>query len=224
MNKLDAILSITQEDKIIFENLGCRIPILVTPLGVDVKDIRQIENEKTEWCLFHLGAMDWMPNLEAIDWFLKNCWQMIHREFPDLKLYLAGRGFPKRLMEATLPNVICEGEISDSTNYMRNKQIMIVPLLSGSGMRVKIIQGIAFGKTIISTTIGAEGIEYTNGENILIADTPQQFLSAIKKCLNDKTFAEQIGQAAQLLIKEKYSNETIGKSVTEFYGQLIKKV
>ena len=224
MNLVDGILPITKDDETIFKNLGCKVPIHVTPLGINLNDYKISEIEKPEWCLFHLGSMDWMPNLEAIDWFLGNCWKPIRIEFPGLKLFLAGRGFPKRLMEAGYPNVICEGEISDSNQYMRNKQMMIVPLLSGSGMRVKIIQGMALGKTIISTSIGAEGIQCTNNENILIADTPQQFFEAIKKCLGDKTFAEQIGKSARKLVAEKYSNEVIGKGVVEFYMQLRKNL
>ncbi len=220
LDKLDAILPITFEDETILRNLGCKLPIHVTPLGIDLSDYTISTEKKPEWCLFHLGSMDWMPNLEAIDWFLENCWKMIHAEFPDLKIHLAGRGFPKRLVEAAYPNVICEGEISDSNTYMNDKQIMVVPLLSGSGMRVKIIQGMALGKTILSTSIGAEGIGCTYGKNILIANTPQQFLEAIKRCMNDKNYAEQIGKAGRELVAGSYSNEVIGKSVTEFYRTL----
>lgn len=220
LNLVDGMLPITKEDETILRNSGCRIPIHVTPLGIDLNDYRVSDDRKPEWCLFHLGSMDWMPNLEAIDWFLQNCWELIHREIPDLKLFLAGRGFPKRLMDAGYPNVICEAEISDSNKYMRDKQIMIVPLLSGSGMRVKIIQGMALEKTIISTSIGAEGIDCVNGENILIANNPEQFLEAIKTCLTDKISAEKIGKSARNLVAEKYSNEAIGKSVIEFYKQL----
>lgn len=221
LNELDAILPITADDEAVFRNLGCKIPMLVTPLGINLKDYKTTTDKKTEWCLFHLGSMNWMPNQEGVNWFLEHCWTMIHDQFPDLNLYLAGRGFPKKLAEAGYHNVICEGEISDSTNYSVNKQIMIVPLLSGSGMRVKIIQGMALAKTIISTSIGAEGIQVTNGKNILIADTPQQFFDAVKKCMEDKYFAEQVGNAGRKLVAEKYSNEVIGKNVTGFYQRLI---
>ena len=220
LNKPDAILAITKEDQQIFNLLGCTIPIHVTPLGIDLKDYQPSEENKSEWCLFHLGSMDWLPNLEAVKWFLENCWNAIHNEFSGLKLFLAGRGFPKSLMENNFPNVICEGEIADSNKYMHDKQIMIVPLLSGSGMRVKIIQGMALEKTIISTSIGAEGIQFTNGENILIANTPLEFLAAVKKCLADKNYAKQIGENGRKLVAEKYSNEAIGKSVTSFLSQL----
>ncbi len=221
LNKLDAILPITTDDEAVFRTLGCNIPMLVTPLGIDLNDYKTNTGKKAEWCLFHLGSMNWLPNLEGVSWFLEKCWTRIHDEFPELKLYLAGRGFPKHLAEAGYQQVICEGEISDSNNYALNKQIMIVPLLSGSGMRVKIIQGMALAKTIISTTVGAEGIQYTSGKNIMIADTPQQFFAAVMKCIRDKNFAEKLGNEGRKLIAEKYSNEVIGKNVTEFYQQLV---
>jgi glycosyltransferase involved in cell wall biosynthesis len=220
LNKLDAILPITFDDEKILRNLGCKIPVHVTPLGIDLKEYKVVSEEIPQWSLFHLGSMDWLPNLEGIEWFLKNCWNPIHNEFPDLKLYLAGRGFPKHLVEAGYPNVICEREISDSNQYMQRKRIMIVPLLSGSGMRVKIIQGMALQKTIISTTIGAEGIECSDGENILIADTPQQFLEAVNRCLSDKIFAEEIGKSGRELVEKKYTNEAIGKGLHGFYSNL----
>ncbi|MCX6290977.1 MAG: glycosyltransferase [Bacteroidetes bacterium] len=221
LHTLDAVLPITADDETAFRKIGCTVPMHITPLGIDTEDYPVNDPQEAEWCLFHLGSMDWMPNLEAVEWFLGNCWEKIHNEFPSLKLYLAGRGFPKHLMEAGYANVVCEGEISDSNKYMASKQIMVVPLLSGSGMRVKIIQGMALGKTIISTTIGAEGIQYTHGENILIADTPDQYMQAVKKCMEDKNFASQTGKAARKLVAEKYSNDVIGKSVTEFYRKLI---
>ena len=87
-------------------------------------------------------------------------------------------------------------------------------------MRVKIIQGMALGKTIISTTIGAEGIQYSDGMDILIADTPEEFLNQISKCLVDKSFCLSVGRTAQQLVAESYSNETIGKRVTEFLEKI----
>ena len=139
LNNLDAILPITMEDAAVFRSLGCTIPMLVTPLGIDLKEYETKAELNTEQCLFHLGSMQWLPNQEGVTWFLENCWQMIHAEFPELKLYLAGRGFPKQIVDAGYPQVICEGEILDSNKYSENKQIMIVPLLAGSGMRVKML-------------------------------------------------------------------------------------
>ena len=216
INTVDAILPITVDDEKQLKGFGCKVPMQVTPVGIDTSEYPDQVNEQSELSLFHLGSMDWRPNLEGVQWFLNDCWKMIHEKFPTLKLFLAGRGFPQSLMEREDANVKCEGEILDAQEFMRGKQIMIVPLKSGGGMRVKIIQGMALGKTIISTTIGAEGINYTDGKNILIADTAQEILLQLQKCLNDKSFCFSIGQEARNLIGSNYSNDAIGKSVVDF--------
>ena len=216
INKVDAIIPITVDDKDFLHKMGSKVPMYVAPVGIDAGNYASQINEENELCLFHLGAMDWRPNLEGIEWFLDHCWNMIHEKFPSLKLFLAGRGFPDRLMKRTDPNVNCFGEILNAQDFMHDKQILIVPLKSGGGMRVKIIQGMALGKTIISTTIGAEGINYINGKNILIADTPDEILTQVEKCVKDKTLCFSIGREARELAVTSYSNNVIGKGVLDF--------
>ena len=138
------------------------------------------------------------------------------KSFLALKIYFAGRGMPEHLKDLGNDNTIFIGTVEQGQQFIQSKSIMIVPLLSGSGMRVKIVQGMAMGKAMISTTIGAEGIAYTNGKNILIADTPEEFIAAIEKCVKDKSFCKSLGDREAIkLAEEKYSNESIGK-VTEY--------
>ena len=87
VNAYDAILPVTQDDATIFLKMGCNIPILVTPIGADVNALKQLNNDNPELCLFHLGSMDWMPNVEAVEWFLKNCLKGVSQKFPSLKIY-----------------------------------------------------------------------------------------------------------------------------------------
>ena len=220
LGNVDAILPVTNEDEKIFRSMGIRVPMRVTPVGIDTGNYAGPVDRNPALSLFHLGAMDWRPNLEGVEWFLDHCWNLIHEKFPALKLFLAGRGFPAHLMMRKDATLLCEGEITDAREFMSGKQIMIVPLKSGSGMRVKIIQGMAMGKTIISTTIGAEGIGYTDGKNILIADTPGEMLMQVEKCLGDKEFCFRIGSEAQTFVFENFSNERIGKSVLEFFRNI----
>ncbi|MBK7851921.1 MAG: glycosyltransferase [Bacteroidetes bacterium] len=221
LDKIDFLIPITKVDEQIFKELGYRRPVLSLPLGVNLEDYPINRKTRAPLSLFHLGSMDWLPNIEGVEWFLEKCWPEIHSAFPDLKLFLAGRNFPEYILEANLPGVFCEGRIENANAYMSDKQIMIVPLLSGSGMRVKIIQGMALGKTIISTTIGAEGINAESGKNILIADTPLDYFETIKKCLDNPEACRQIGIAARQLAEEEYSNLSIGKKLLNFYREKI---
>jgi polysaccharide biosynthesis protein PslH len=216
IKEVDAILPITRDDEMLLYKLGSMVPMHVTPVGVNMNEYPNQINQQQELSLFHLGSMDWMPNMEGVKWFLDECWQSIHQEFPTLKLFLAGRGFPASVSDNAPANVICEGEIADAKKYMNGKQLMIVPLKSGGGMRVKIIQGMALGKTIISTSIGAEGILYDDGKNILIADSPEEFLMQIEKCIHNPGFAYEIGNNARELVANEYSYEAIGKGVVRF--------
>jgi len=221
LNNLDAILAITPDDEKIFRIMGFNGPVAVVPVSIDLPGSRTTANTFEKLCLFHLGSMDWLPNIEGVNWFLSECWPLINREHPNLKLFLAGRGFPDSIRRKKMANVICEGEIVDAAAYMDDKPIMIVPLLSGSGMRVKIIQGMAAGKVILSTSIGAEGIECLNGKNILIADTPEQMAEAVRYCLANKEALASISREAQQLVADKYSVKAIGEKLDGFYKKLI---
>lgn len=220
LNEIDAVVPITPVDESIFRKMHPGIMQLTVPLGVDFKDYPLQNTSGSALSLFHLGSMDWLPNLEGVKWFLDSCWPMIHSRFPELYFHLAGRGFPDDIRKRIAPMVICEGMIADATEYMRTKQIMIVPLLSGSGMRVKIIQGLAMGKTIISTSIGAEGIDVKDGEEILIADTPAAFLKQIEYCMEDPARCRRIGINGRKKAEKLYSNDLLGKKLSDFYSSL----
>ncbi|MCX6297259.1 MAG: glycosyltransferase family 4 protein, partial [Bacteroidetes bacterium] len=135
--------------------------------------------------------------------------------------YLAGRNMPEWMNELKMDNVVVEGEVADSHQFINSKSIMIVPLTSGGGMRVKIIEGMAFGKTIVSSTVGAEGIEYENGKNILIANTENEFSDAIHKCVMDTDFSDRVGENARELVEAKYDNQLICNKLSDFYKTLL---
>jgi glycosyltransferase involved in cell wall biosynthesis len=219
LGKVDAIVPITSIDAAVFKYSGYTGPLLNIPLGIDMKQY-PLQEFNSELSLFHLGSMDWLPNQEAIRWFLFSCWPSVHNKFPALRLYLAGRGFPADLLAMRIPGVSMEGKVDDASDFIEGKQIMVVPLLSGSGMRVKIIQGMAHGKTIISTSIGAEGIGATDGENILIADSPAAFLEKIGYCLSNPEKCRQIGLNGRRFVAENYSNQVIGEKLHQFYADL----
>ena len=128
---------------------------------------------------------------------------------------------PEWLRSLKMQNVIVEGEVPDSHKFINSKSIMIVPLTSGGGMRVKIIEGMALGKTIIATAVGAEGIEYENGKDILIANSEKEFVNTIDKCLNDLAFSDNIAKNARVLVETKYDNQKICNRLSDFYKTLL---
>ncbi len=221
LNHFNGIATISKKDADYFKSNGCRVPVTDIPFGLDVSNYK-IEKTGYEFpSLFHLGSMNWMPNEEGIKWFLDNAWSLIHRKFPNLKFYLAGRMMPEWLQNLDLPNVEVLGEVPDAGEFINSKAVMIVPLFSGSGIRIKIIEGMALSKTIISTDIGAEGIDFTDGKNILIANTPEEFLKAVEKCNGSKQFCEEVGKNARKLIENKHNLDSITKKLEGFYKTIL---
>lgn len=221
INQVDGIAAITQDDKYTFKEMGCKKPIEVFPVGIDTTKYL-VSKQKPEFpSIFHLGSMDWGPNIEGIEWFLAEVWPGLTQEFPSLKFYIAGRKMPEWLKDLKLKNVIVEPDVPSAVDFINSKAIMVVPMLSGGGMRVKIIEGMALGKTIISTSVGAEGIDWNEGESILIANTTDEFIDKLKECIDKPNYASSIGAAARKLIVDKYDNKRICSNLSYFYRQII---
>jgi len=221
-SKADAVAAITEEDKMRLRNLDVNTQIDVIPVGVILDDYSKIkkEVEALNHTVFILGALDWRPNIEGLDWFIENVWPKVLLEYPDAQLHIAGKSPTERVMNMCVPNTTVHGFVNDAIGFMKTYNIMLVPLLSGGGMRVKIIEGFAAGKCIISTHIGAEGISYSNKKNILIADTVNEWKDAIVYCLSNREYTNNMESEA-LLAASKYDNRTITKKYIELYWKIV---
>lgn len=217
---IDGIAAMTKVDEKQFKKLGFQKDITAIPTGYIVNQEGQLQKQVEENSIFHIASMDWLPNIEGVNWFLDNVWNNVHTNFPKANLYLAGREMPDEYYNLNLKNVVTVGKVKSAKEFYLSKKIMIVPVLSGSGMRIKIIEGMALGKVIISTTIGAEGIKCTSGKNIIIADTPEEFANAIEKCLTNPEYCNEIGNNAKDLISSQYSNDQISKTLISFFEDL----
>lgn len=222
MNEVSGVAAISEEDKKRFEMLGITSPITNIPFGIDYGAYQHCKIGEAEVALFHLGAMDWSPNIEGLQWFLAEVWPKVHERFPNLKLYLAGRSMPKEFQDLNIPMVTVVGEVEDAKAFMCSKAIMIVPLLSAGGVRVKIIEGMALGKAIVSTSIGAEGAEAVDDQNILIADSPREWLKAIERLMHEQGLIERIGEGGRKHT-QRFDNAAIIKDLLSFYQTLRKK-
>ena len=222
LNQYDGIATITNKDGETMKELGCRIPQIDIPFGIDLSTLKENPGIEAEFpSLFHLGAMNWMPNEEGIKWFLSEVWPMVNKGLPDLKLYLAGRHMPDWIYNTTLPNIEVTGEVDDAFEFMYSKAIEIVPLFSGSGIRIKIIEGMAAKRAVVSTSIGAEGIKVESGKNIIIANTPEAFSEAIKTLVSDKQLCKTLGENARKLIEKDHDNKKLIHRLENFYQEIM---
>ncbi|MEI6884624.1 MAG: glycosyltransferase family 4 protein [Bacteroidota bacterium] len=217
--KVDGIAAITSTDADFFTAITDK-PVISIPFGVSIDEYpcvaRTIDNPK----IFIIGAMNWIPNQEGVKWFLENVWTDLHRKYPALEFHIAGREMPDWMKTLSLEQVVVEGEVENASVFYNSNDIMIVPLFSGSGIRIKVIEAMAFGKTVISTSVGAEGIDYTRGENLLIADLACEFFEMISVCIEHPEIIQKIGIQARKLIARQYERRNIIAKLGAFYNTL----
>lgn len=220
LNQYDLLVPITERDGKILDDLGNTKPKFVSQTGIDSSVLIPNSKKLKHPTLFHIGSLEWTPNQEGLLWFLEHCWTAVQQKFPELKFYIAGRNAPGWFQKKLeLPNIIFEGEVPDAYDFINSKSIMVVPLFSGSGMRIKIIEGMALGKPIVTTSVGTEGISTTDGENIVIAETAEKFVESISRLIEDRDFFEKIGRNAIEYIHEKFDNLAASAALIEFYKQ-----
>ncbi len=212
LNTYDLLVPITRRDLATFQQLGFSGEHHVTPIGIDHQDYQPaLFHSAQALSISFIGSLDWIPNLEGMDWFIKNVWPTVRASFPELTLHLAGRNTPEHLHELIAQQVIVHGEVPDAKDFINQHPIMIVPLLSGSGMRVKILEGMALGRVVITTSIGLEGIEAQHEKEVLIANTAEDWFHCLKFCQEHPEALVRIGAAARKLIREDYDNLEIGQ-------------
>tara|TARA_B110000858_G_scaffold53102_1_gene61624 strand:+ start:628 stop:1833 length:1206 start_codon:yes stop_codon:yes gene_type:complete len=224
LRKIDGIASISNEDKIKYHELEYSVKTETIPFSLEIKNYNE-NNTKSridnKLKFFHLGAMDWKPNLEAASWLLNEIWPEIQKKNPNAELHLAGKNMPDWLFKKKSKNVFNHKEVEDSSKFISDHDVMLVPLLSAGGIRVKIFEAMAHGKAIISTKIGAEGIEYKNGENILIADSQKDFHNEALKIISGKTDYKKIGKNARKHIFKTYDQKKISKKLVGFFESVL---
>ncbi|HPS70667.1 MAG TPA: glycosyltransferase [Bacteroidales bacterium] len=221
--KIDGFMAISSVDYHFFNQKNPNIKGKIIPFGIDVEDYKADDNYIPSDIpeLFHIGSMNWPPNIEGIEWFIEDVWPLILGQYPSITFTIAGKNIPDRFYIKNNENFNVIGEVPDAKQFMLSKDVMIVPLLSGSGIRIKIIEGMALGKTIITTSIGAEGLDISDGVNIFIANTPHEFLEKITQCVNSPEICKIIGENAKNYVALHHHNNTISNEIISFYNALL---
>lgn len=221
-SKFDGILAITQADAKNYVQLGCKVPTLYYPVGFYLREAANLPIAH-QAKVFHLGSMDWMPNQTAIDYFLEKIWPLVQTENKNLCFEIAGRNMPERFTNLNIEGVKVIGEVENADAYMQQNGLLVIPLLSGSGMRVKVMEGMALGKCIISTSKGMEGIEAIPNKHYILANSPEAFKQAIIYYTSNLEEADKIGQEARKFAREAFQNQKIVSQLTGFVEGLTKK-
>jgi glycosyltransferase involved in cell wall biosynthesis len=218
MHLFDGIMAITARDLKFYKENKYLGKLKTIPAGVDLELMPSSPPRKnTEMSLCFLGSMEWMPNVQGVDWYLENVWPKLHKKYPGLTFHVAGKNMSEEMKGRRIEGVLFHGTVPDASAFLRQHSVMIVPLLSGGGMRLKIIEAMAHGLCILSSVIGAEGIEAEKDKEIIIANTPEEFIIKTEALLTKKLEAAAIGAQAQKLVVEKYSWEKLVREIEKFY-------
>ena len=216
--RFDAVAAITEADQQRLRQLGCPEPVVFVPAGVDLIRFRRdpaLRPQPRTLCM--IGSFDWLPNQEGLDWFLREVWPEARRQFPGLELHLAGKNLPARFAGLQVPGVTVHGFVESAAAFMQQYGLMLVPLLSGGGMRIKIVEGMALGRCILSTPLGAEGIHVKSGFDIVLADSAAEWLVQLGRYYHGQLGAAAIGEEAARTVARRYDNARVVESFLDLY-------
>lgn len=223
--KIDACIAISDFDDRYFSKIYPQVPCKVIPLGINLDDYEITEEylPSHEPVLFNLSSMDVLSNVEGLEWFFEDVWPLIIEKFPTITMHVAGKNCDAQLSKLAKHNVFFDGEVKSANEFMQEHDLMIVPLLTSTGIPVKIIEGMALGKTVITTSAGAESLRAEHGKHLLVADTPEEFVALIEKCIQSPDICAFIGENARDFVALQHNNDLIIKQLINFYSSLIER-
>jgi polysaccharide biosynthesis protein PslH len=216
-SQFDAVTSVTSKD---LDYVKAHRPLLkadLFPYAIEIKPFTLTPiNRKA---IYFLGALDWMPNQEAIRWFAAEVWPKIFQAFPNIRFHVAGRNAAKSLADFLegIEGIVYSGEVADAGAFLRQFSIMVSPLFSGSGIRVKIIEAMQQGVVVLASAKAVEGIEATPGQHLLLAETSEDYILHLHRLFSESGLIEQIGADARQLICEKFDILAITRNLIDFY-------
>ncbi len=217
-NRFDAVIAVSVEDRETMRREYGVERIWDVPTGVDTDFFRpRADARQKPHNLVFTGSMDWLPNEDAIQFFTKEILPLIKKRVPDATLTIVGRNPYQSLIELGKrdASVIVTGRVEDVRPYMEEAGAYIVPIRIGGGTRLKIYEAMAMEKPIISTTIGAEGLPVRDGEDLMLADTPEAFAGAAIRLLTDEPFARELGRRAAETVRERFGWNLVAAQFAE---------
>lgn len=215
-----SVCSVRDEETLLAE--APRTRTVVVPNGVDLESFTPRENSQCEPAtLLFFGAIDYYPNTDAVLHFLDEVMPRLVARNPRIKLCIVGRRPPESVLARRASNVEIAGAVDDVRPWIEQATAVVVPLRIGGGTRLKILEAMAMGKAIVSTTLGAEGIDAIHGRDLLLADGPESFAAHVTKAIDEPELAMRLGRAARRLVVEKYGWQASVDRLSEFHGELL---
>ena len=190
------------------------------PNGVDLERFQYVPKENVDRRILLLAGMDYLPNVDSVKYFLNGILPLIREKLPDILLDVVGRDLWK--IRGWLPHKGMEfhESVSDILPYLRQADLLVVPLRQGAGTRIKILEAMAAGLPVVATSKGCEGLVVKDGEHLLIADEAGSFAEAVHKILNDAGLGKSLACNARTLVETKYSWEKIVREMEKLWSEI----
>jgi sugar transferase (PEP-CTERM/EpsH1 system associated) len=211
----DSVVAVSRDDRELMQRDYDVKAIYDVPTGVDTAFFRPSgERKRRPENLVFTGSMDWLPNEDAIRYFIEQILPRLRQAVPNVTLTVVGRNPYPALIELSRrdPAVIVTGRVEDVRPFMEEAAVYVVPLRIGGGTRLKIYEAMAMEKPIVSTSVGAEGLPVKDGQDILLADTPESFTEAVVRLLRDENLAADIGLRGAAKVRERFGWNTVAES------------
>jgi len=220
--KFDAVAMISGEDERQLKQLNPKINTVVIPGGMDSDLLNRKVNQTPQLRIVHIGAMDWFPNQDSVDGFISDILPHLVKVFPEIELTVLGKGTEQIQIPATLKkNIRLLGFVDQIWNELETALCVVVPLRIGGGIRVKILEMMAGGIPVVSSSVGAEGIHAVDGKTFLLANTVSEWVNAIKLLNGNPGFRSEMIVEARSFIRENHTWEHVGYQFESLYSSLI---
>jgi glycosyltransferase involved in cell wall biosynthesis len=217
-----AVMAVSREDRAALVAAGGPAEMPVIPIAIDIAGVEPARRHPNAQGILSLATMYWPPNIDGVLWFAREALPLIRRSEPDAPFFIVGARPPAEVRALTLDHTIeVTGYVEDPTSYLETSALMVVPLRAGGGMRVKILDALARGIPVVSTTIGAEGIDVTPGEHLLIADEPAAFAEAVVRLLRDRPLADRLAANGRRHALSRYDWRAVCPAVEQVYRQAL---
>jgi glycosyltransferase involved in cell wall biosynthesis len=221
---VDAVLAVSAEDRdALRAAMGADVDIRVVPIAVDPVEVGVLARRPDADRLVHLGTMYWPPNVDGVRWFVRSVFPLIRAARPDAAFDVIGARPPRAIRALARPGsgVRVTGYVDDPTPYLERAAVMVVPVLAGSGMRVKILNALAQGLPVVTTALGCEGIAAQAGTHLLVADHPDEFAAATLRVLGDRGLAETLARNGRRLIETRYDYRQAYAPLAQVYERAV---
>lgn len=220
--RFDRVTVVSDDDRLALEQ-AARGPFgsATIPIAMDTEALAYVPPREGARDVLSVATMYYPPNAEAVDWFASAVFPLVHEALPATRFHIVGSRPPAfiRRLATDDSGILVPGYVADLVPLMRRCAVLVVPVLSGSGMRVKILEAFARGIPVVSTSVGVEGIDARDGQHLLVADSPEAFAGAVVRLIRDTALATRLSRAARDLVEAQYDWRTALAPLDGIYGR-----